>query len=36
MKDCQNTCKDYYFDRDKKECIFKRMCIALNLEERKE
>ncbi|AGX43963.1 hypothetical protein [Clostridium saccharobutylicum] len=29
--DCDEICKDYYYDNDEKECIFKRLCVAAEL-----
>lgn len=28
---CDKKCKHYYYDKDEKECIFKRLCVAANL-----
>lgn len=28
---CEKECKYYYYDRDKKECIFKGLCVVADL-----
>lgn len=29
--ECNKTCSDYYYDENKKECNFKKMCVVMEL-----
>jgi hypothetical protein len=30
-EECHKTCKCFYFDEDKKECMYKQLCMILEL-----